>query len=50
VKKIRFQPNVQAEVRQIEQKTAMNITIVFFDESEDTVTVHRIRARRDVYR
>jgi mRNA-degrading endonuclease RelE of RelBE toxin-antitoxin system len=82
VKKIRFQPNVAAEVRQIEQKTALNIleTIhryaqtgvggvkplsgefegllrlragkhrVFFEETEDTITVHRIRNRRDAYR
>jgi mRNA-degrading endonuclease RelE of RelBE toxin-antitoxin system len=82
LKKIRFQPNVAAEVRQIEQKTALNIleTIhryaqtgvggvkrlsgefegllrlragnhrVFFEETEDTITVHRIRNRRDAYR
>jgi mRNA-degrading endonuclease RelE of RelBE toxin-antitoxin system len=82
LKRIRFQPNVQAEIRAIEQKTALNILEaihryaetgagrvkplsgefegllrlrvgnhrVFFDETEDTITIHRIRDRRQAYR
>jgi mRNA-degrading endonuclease RelE of RelBE toxin-antitoxin system len=82
LKKIRFRPNVQAEVRAIEQRAALNILEaidryadtgagrvkplsgefegllrlrvgthrVFFDETEDTVTIHRIRDRREAYR
>jgi mRNA-degrading endonuclease RelE of RelBE toxin-antitoxin system len=82
LKKIRFQPNVQAEVRAIEQKTALHILQaihryaetgagrvkplsgefegllrlrvgnhrVFFDETEDTITIHRVRDRREAYR
>jgi mRNA-degrading endonuclease RelE of RelBE toxin-antitoxin system len=82
LKKIRFRPNVQAEVRAIEQRAALNILeaihryadtgagrvkplsgefegllrlrvgthCVFFDETEDTVTIHRIRDRREAYR
>jgi mRNA-degrading endonuclease RelE of RelBE toxin-antitoxin system len=80
--KIRFRPNVQAEVCAIEQRAALNILEaihryadtgagrvkplsgefegllrlrvgthrVFFDETEDTVTIHRIRDRREAYR
>jgi len=82
VKKIRFQPNVPAEVRQIEQKAALNILEaihryaqtgagrvkplsgefegllrlrvgnhrIFFEESEDTITIHRVRDRGEAYR
>lgn len=82
MKKIRFLPNVQDEVRAIEQKAALNILEaihryaetgagrvkplnnefegllrlrvgnhrVLFDETEDTITVHRIRDRKDAYR
>jgi mRNA-degrading endonuclease RelE of RelBE toxin-antitoxin system len=82
LKKIRFYPNVQAELRPIEQKTALNILKaihryaetgmgrvkplsgefegllrlrvgnhrVFFDETEDTLTIHRVRDRREAYR
>jgi mRNA-degrading endonuclease RelE of RelBE toxin-antitoxin system len=82
LKKIRFRPNVQTEIRAIEQKTALNILEaihryaetgagrvkplsgefdgllrlrvgnhrVFFEESEDSITIHRVRDRRDVYR
>jgi mRNA-degrading endonuclease RelE of RelBE toxin-antitoxin system len=82
VKKIRFEPNVPAEVRAIEQHTALQILTaldryartgegnvkrlsgefqgllrlragnhrVLFDETYDTITVHRVRDRRDAYR
>ena len=82
MKKIRFGPNVQAEIRDIEQKAAFKILQaihryaeigagrvkplsgefeglmrlrvgnhrVFFDETEDTITIHRVRDRRDAYR
>ena len=82
MKKIRFRPNVQAEIRSIEQRAALNILEgihryaetgagrvkplsgefegllrlrvgnhrVFFDETEDTITVHRVRDRRQAYR
>jgi mRNA-degrading endonuclease RelE of RelBE toxin-antitoxin system len=82
VKKIRFHPNVAAEVRAIEQRVALNILTaihryaatgagrvkplsgefegllrlrvgnhrVIFEETEDTITIHRIRDRRDAYR
>lgn len=82
MKKIRFRPNVQGEVRAIEQKTALNILEaihryaqtgegrvkplhgefegllrlrvgnhrVFFDETEDTITIHRVRDRKESYR
>ena len=82
MKKIRFRPNVQAEVRAIEQKAALNILRaihqyaktakgrvkpllgefegllrlrvgnhrVFFDETEDTITIHRVRDRKESYR
>jgi mRNA interferase RelE/StbE len=82
VKKIRFQPNVSAEVRAIDQPTARRILQaihkyaelkegqvkplsgefeglnrlrvgnhrVLFDETDNTITIHRIRDRRDVYR
>jgi mRNA-degrading endonuclease RelE of RelBE toxin-antitoxin system len=82
VKKIRFQPNVAAEIRAIEQHAALNVLAaihryaatgagrvkplsgefegllrlragnhrVFFDETEDTITVHRVRNRREAYR
>ena len=82
MKKIRFRPNVQGEVRAIEQKTALNILKaihqyaktgegrvkpllgefegllrlrvgnhrVFFDETEDTITIHRVRDRKESYR
>jgi mRNA-degrading endonuclease RelE of RelBE toxin-antitoxin system len=82
LKKIRFSPNVQAEFRAIEQKTALNILKaihryaetgvgrvkplggefegllrlrvgshrVFFDESKDTITIHRVCDRREAYR
>jgi mRNA-degrading endonuclease RelE of RelBE toxin-antitoxin system len=82
VKKIRFDPNVPAEIRAIEQPAAMQILTalhryaetgegrvkplsgefqgllrlrvgnhrVLFDESEDAITVHRVRDRRDAYR
>jgi mRNA-degrading endonuclease RelE of RelBE toxin-antitoxin system len=82
LKKIRFRPNVQGEVRAIEQKTALNILEgihryantgkgrvkplhgefegllrlrvgnhrVFFDETEDTITIHRVRDRKESYR
>jgi mRNA interferase RelE/StbE len=82
VKAIRFQPNVPAEVRAINQQAAMTILHaihryaetgagrvkllsgefegllrlrvgnhrVLFDETDDTITVHRVGDRRDVYR
>jgi mRNA-degrading endonuclease RelE of RelBE toxin-antitoxin system len=82
VKRIRFHPNVPAEVRAIEQRTALKILAathryaatgsgrvkplsgefaglfrlrvgnhrVIFDETEDTITIHRIRDRREAYR
>ncbi len=82
MKKIRFRPNVQGEVRAIEQKTALSILQaihryaktgegrvkrlhaefegllrlrvgnhrVFFEETEDTITIHRIRDRKESYR
>ena len=82
MEKIRFQPNVPAEVRAIEQRTALDILRairryaatgagrvkplrgefdnllrlrigdhrVFFEESDDTITVQRVRDRRDAYR
>ena len=82
MKKIRFRPNVQAEVRAIEEKAALNILEaihryastgagrvkplggefegllrlrvgdhrVFFDETDDTITIHRVRDRREAYR
>ena len=82
MKKIRFHPNVQQEVRAIEQRAALNILTaihryavtgagkvkplsgefegllrlragnhrVIFDETQDTITIHRIRDRRDAYR
>jgi mRNA-degrading endonuclease RelE of RelBE toxin-antitoxin system len=82
LKTIRFRPNVQGEVRAIEQKAALHIleTIdhyartgqgrvkplsgefegllrlrvgnhrVFFDETADTITVHRVRDRKEAYR
>ena len=82
MKKIRFRPNVQGEVRAIERKTALNILEgihryantgkgrvkplhgefegllrlrvgnhrVFFDKTEDTITIHRIRDRKESYR
>lgn len=82
MKNIRFRPNVQGEVRAIEQKVALHIleTIdryartgqghvkalhgefegllrlrighhrVFFDETEDTIIIHRVRDRKEAYR
>ena len=82
MKRIRFQPNVPAEVRAIERRTAQQILHalhryaktgegdvkslsgefegllrlragnhrVLFDETEDTITVHRVRDRREAYR
>jgi mRNA-degrading endonuclease RelE of RelBE toxin-antitoxin system len=82
VKKIRFDPNVPAEIRVIPQPIAMTILEaiqryaetgagrvkplsgefvgflrlrvgnhrVFFKETADTITIHRIRDRRDAYR
>ena len=82
MKKIRFRPNVQAEIREIEQKAALHILQaihryaqtgvgrvkplggefegllrlrvgnyrVFFDETEDSITIHRVRDRREAYR
>lgn len=82
MKKIRFHSNVAAEVRAIEQKTALRILQalhryaetgegrvkplrgefegllrlrvgnhrVLFDETEDTITVHRVRDRKEAYR
>jgi len=82
VKQIRFEPNVPAEVRSIEQQTALQILTalhryaetgvgnikplsgefdgllrlrignyrVLFDETEDTITVHRVLNRKDAYR
>ena len=82
MKKIRFQPNVPAEVRAIERRAALRILQalhryaetgegsvkrlegdfegllrlrtgnyrVLFDETEDTITVHRVRDRREAYR
>jgi mRNA interferase RelE/StbE len=82
VKRIRFEPNVPAEVRSIEKQTALQILTalhryadtgvgrvkplsgdfkgllrlrvgnyrVLFDETEDTITVHRILDRKDAYR
>jgi mRNA-degrading endonuclease RelE of RelBE toxin-antitoxin system len=82
LKKIRFHANVAAEVRAIEQKTALRILQalhryaetgegrvkslrgefegllrlrvgnhrVLFDETEDTITVHRVRDRKEAYR
>jgi len=82
VKKIRFEPNVPAEIRAIEKQAALHILQalhryagtgegpvkaltgkwqglfrlrvgnhrVLFDESMDTITVHRVRDRREAYR
>lgn len=82
MKRIRFQPNVLAEVRAIEQRTALRILEVvhryaetgeghvkpltgeftgllrlrvgrhrvLFDETAESITVHRIRSRADAYR
>jgi mRNA-degrading endonuclease RelE of RelBE toxin-antitoxin system len=82
LKKIRFRPNVQGEIRAIEQKAALNVLQaihryaqtgegrvkplqgefegllrlrvgnhrVFFDETEDTITIHRVRDRKESYR
>ena len=82
MKKIRFHANVAAEVRAIEQKTALRILQalhryaetgegrvkplhgefegllrlrvgnhrVLFDQTEDTITVHRVRDRKEAYR
>jgi mRNA interferase RelE/StbE len=82
VKKIRFEPNVPAEVRAIDRDTAMRILAalhryaatgegdvkplsgefegllrlragnhrVLFDETEDAITVHRVRDRKQAYR
>jgi mRNA-degrading endonuclease RelE of RelBE toxin-antitoxin system len=82
VKRIRFHPNVPQDVRDIEQRVALNILTaihryaatgtgrvkplsgelegllrlrvgnhrVIFDETEDTITIHRVRDRRDAYR
>jgi mRNA-degrading endonuclease RelE of RelBE toxin-antitoxin system len=45
VKKIRFEPNVPAEVR-----LRVGNHRVLFDETKDTITVHRIGDRRQAYR
>ena len=82
MKKIRFDPNVPAEVRAIEQRAALGILRalhryaetgqgrvkplsgefegllrlragnhrVLFDETEDTITVHRVSDRKEAYR
>ena len=82
MKKIRFQPNVPAEVRTIDQHTAITVFDavhryaetgagrvkplsgefegllrlrvgnhrVLFDETGDTITIHRVGDRRNVYR
>jgi mRNA interferase RelE/StbE len=82
VKKIQFEPNVQAEIRAIPQHIAMTILEaihryaetgagrvkplsgefegllrlragnhrIFFQETADTITIHRVRDRRDAYR
>lgn len=82
MKKIRFAPNVPAEVRAIEQRAALGILRalhryaetgngrvkalsgeldgllrlragnhrVLFDETEDTITVHRVSDRKQAYR
>lgn len=82
MKLIRFQPNVQAEIRAIDRKTALHILQaihryaesgtgqvkplsgefegllrlrvgnhrIFFDETEDAITIHRVRDRREAYR
>lgn len=82
MKRIRFEPNVPAEVRAIEREIAMRILValhryaqtgegdvkplsgefagllrlrvgnyrVLFDETADTITVHRVRDRREAYR
>jgi len=82
VKRIRFEPNVPAEVRSIERQTALQILTalhryaeigvgsvkplsgefdgllrlrvgnyrILFDETEDTITVHRVLDRKDAYR
>jgi mRNA-degrading endonuclease RelE of RelBE toxin-antitoxin system len=82
VKAIRFHPTVPADVRAIEQKTAMTILEaihryaetgagrvkplsgefegmlrlrvgnhrVFFDETADIITIHRVLDRKDAYR
>jgi mRNA-degrading endonuclease RelE of RelBE toxin-antitoxin system len=81
VKKIRFEPNVPAEVRAIAQPIALDILKamhryaetgegrvkplkgefegllrlrvgnhrVLFDETADTITIHRVRDRKDAY-
>ena len=82
MKQIRFRPNVPAEIRAIDQRTAMTILDaihcyaksglgrfkplsgklegplrirvgkhrVLFDETPDTITIHRVGPWRDVYR
>ncbi len=71
MKKIRFEPNVPAEIRVTPQPIAMTILgaiqryaetgagrvkprvgshRVFFKETADTITIHRIRDRRNVCR
>ena len=81
-KRIRFHPNVPAEVRAIERRAALHILHllhryaetgegdvkplsgeferllrlragnhrIVFDETEDTITVHRVRDRKEAYR
>jgi mRNA interferase RelE/StbE len=81
VKKIRFRPNVPAEVRAIDQRSAITILEaihryaetgaghvkplsgefegllrlrvgshrVIFEETENTITIHRVRNRKDAY-
>lgn len=82
MKRIRFGPNVPAEIRAIDQPIAMDILTalhryaesgegnvkplsgefeglrrlrvgshrVLFDETQDTITIHRVRDRKDAYR
>jgi mRNA interferase RelE/StbE len=82
LKKIRFHPNVQNEVRSIEQTAALNVLRalhkyadsgegdiralsgemkglvrlrvgnyrVIFEETDESITVHRIRDRKQAYR
>jgi mRNA-degrading endonuclease RelE of RelBE toxin-antitoxin system len=57
VKRISFLPNVPAEIRAIPQPVALGILMrlrvgdyrVLFDETADTVTLHRVRDRKNAY-
>ncbi|MGA2578714.1 MAG: hypothetical protein ABSH24_22090 [Bryobacteraceae bacterium] len=56
MKRIRFEPNVPFELRAIAPQTALGILKALHryaepghGETADTITVHRVRDRRDAY-